>query len=100
MAMTEQEVRTTEGWVPNEATNRILGRVDQNAFLLDVDWEKEIQRFAPLPELPNYVRSSIHGLPGGYAEPSAAATWDPVVKEIFTEYLGDEHEYRELLPGL
>jgi len=100
MAMTEHEIRTTEGWVPNTATNRIAGRVEYGNFLLDIDWEKEIQRFAPLPEIPNYVRSSIHGIEGGYGIPGAAATWDPVVKEIFAEYVGDEQEYRELLPGL
>ncbi|MFY9588060.1 MAG: class I SAM-dependent methyltransferase [Actinomycetota bacterium] len=100
MPMTAHEIRTTEGWVPNDATNRIFGRVDQSAFVMDVDWEKEIQRFAPLPEIPNYVRSSIHGLEGGYGAPFSAATWDAVVKEIFTEYIGDEQEYRESLAGL
>jgi ubiquinone/menaquinone biosynthesis C-methylase UbiE len=100
MAMTEHEIRTTEGWVPNEATTRIFGRVEQEKFLLDLDWETEIRRFAPLPEIPNYVRSSIHGLEGGYGAPWSAATWDPVVKEIFAEYTGDEQEYREVLPGL
>ncbi len=99
MAMTEHEIRTTEGWVPNEASNRIMGRVDAAAFLLDLDWEREIQRFAPLPEIPNYVRSSIHGLEGGYGVPFSAATWDPVVKEIFAEYIGEESSYRDLLPG-
>jgi SAM-dependent methyltransferase len=95
---TEHEIRTTEGWVPNDATNRIMGRVDTDDFLLDLDWEKEIQRFAPLPEIPNYVRSSIHGIEGGYGTNFAAATWDGVVKEIFTEYIGDEEPYRDLLP--
>ena len=98
MAMTEHEIRTTDGWVPNDATNRIMGRVEASEFLLDLDWDKEIQRFAPLPEIPNYVRSSIHGLEGGYGAPFSAATWDGVVKEIFAEYLGDEAPYRELLP--
>jgi SAM-dependent methyltransferase len=97
MAMTEHEIRTTEGWVPNDATNRIMGRVDTAEFLLDLDWDKEIQRFAPLPEIPNYVRSSIHGLEGGYGMPFSAATWDGVVKEIFVEYFGDEEPYRERL---
>ena len=96
---TEHEIRTTEGWVPNEATNRIMGRVDAGAFLQDVDWEAEIQRFAPLPEIPNYVRSSIHGLEGGYGTSFSAATWDAVVKEIFNEYIGEEQSYRELLPS-
>ena len=100
MAMTEHEIRTTEGWVPNEATNRIFSRVEQDKFLLDVDWETEIQRFAPLPEIPNYVRSSIHGLEGGYGTSFSAATWDPVVKEIFAEYVGEEQSYREALAGI
>ena len=100
MAMTEHEIRTTEGWVPNDATSRIFERVDQSAYLVDVDWEREIRRFAPLPEIPNYVRSSIHGIEGGYGAPFSAATWDPVVKAIFNEYLGDEQEYREGLAGL
>jgi ubiquinone/menaquinone biosynthesis C-methylase UbiE len=97
---TEHEIRTTEGWVPNEATNRIFSRVATDDFLIDLDWEKEIQRFAPLPEIPNYVRSSIHGIEGGYGSTFAAATWDPVVKEIFAEYIGEEQQYRELLPAV
>lgn len=99
MAMTEHEIRTTDGWVPNEATNRIFGRVKTEDFLLDLDWEAEIRRFAPLPEIPSYVRSSIHGIEGGYGAPSAAGTWDPVVKEIFAEYFGEEGPYREALPA-
>jgi ubiquinone/menaquinone biosynthesis C-methylase UbiE len=99
MAMTEHEIRTTEGWVPNEATNRIMGRVDPESFLLDLDWEKAIQRFAPLPEIPSYVRSSIHGIEGGYGAPFAAGTWDGVVAEIFQEYFGEESRYREMLPA-
>ena len=100
MAMTEHEIRTTEGWVPNEATNRIFSRVDQSAFLLEVDWDTEIRRFAPLPEIPSYVRSSIHGIEGGYGTSFAAATWDPIVKELFNEYIGDEQAYRESLADL
>ena len=99
MAMTEHEIRTTEGWQPNDATNRIMGRVDPAQFMLDLDWETEIKRFAPLPEIPNYVKSSIHGLEGGYGAPFSAATWDGVVKEIFEEYFGEESEYREALPA-
>jgi SAM-dependent methyltransferase len=95
---TEHEIRTTEGWVPNEATNRIMSRVDTADFLLELDWEKEIRRFAPLPEIPNYVRSSIHGIEGGYGTGFAAGTWDGVVKEIFNEYIGEEQPYRDLLP--
>ena len=100
MAMTEtaHEIRTTEGWQPNDATNRIMGRVDTGSFLLDLDWESEIKRFAPLPEIPAYVKSSIHGLEGGYGTSFSAATWDGVVKEIFGEYFGEESEYREMLP--
>lgn len=97
MAMTEHEIRTTDGWVPNDATNRIMGRVDAGEFLTNLDWEREIRRFAPLPEIPSYVRSSIHGLEGGYGTSFAAATWDPVVKQIFVEYLGDEAPYRDIL---
>jgi SAM-dependent methyltransferase len=99
MAMTEHKIRTTEGWTPNEATNRIFSRVQMEDFLTDLDWEAEIKRFAPLPEIPNYVRSSIHGIEGGYGVPWSAGTWDAVVKEIFVEYLGDENQYRELLPA-
>ncbi|MGH2792712.1 MAG: class I SAM-dependent methyltransferase [Actinomycetota bacterium] len=99
MVKTEHEIRTTEGWTPNDATNRIMGRVDPTEFLLDLDWETEIRRFAPLPEIPSYVKSSIHGLEGGYGAPFAAATWDGVVKEIFAEYFGDEAPYREILPA-
>jgi SAM-dependent methyltransferase len=96
---TEHEIRTTEGWVANDATNRIMGRVVADDFVQDVDWETAIQRFAPLPDIPNYVRSSIHGLEGGYGTSFSAATWDAVVKEIFNEYIGEEQQYRELLPA-
>jgi len=99
MVTTAHEIRTTNGWVPNDATNRIMGRVVPGDFLLTLDWEAEIRRFAPLPEIPNYVRSSIHGLEGGYGAPFSAATWDAVVKEIFTEYIGDERAYRDVLAG-
>jgi len=97
MAMTEHEIRTTEGWVPNDATNRIFGRVRRDDFLMDLDWETAIQRFAPLPEIPGYVRSSIHGIEGGYGTPFQASAWDAVVQEIFAEYFGDEEAYRDLL---
>ena len=100
MAMTEHEIRTTEGWTPNDATNRIMGRVDPSEFLLELDWEAEIKRFAPLPEIPNYVKSSIHGLEGGYGAPFSAATWDGVVNEIFAEYFGEEDIYRDALPAI
>jgi len=100
MAMKTDNIRTTEGWVPNPATERILGRVRYDEFLLDVDWEHEISRFAPLSEIPSYVRSSIHGIEGGYTNPMAAATWDPIVEQIFGEYVGEEQRYRDLLPQL
>ena len=99
MAMTEHEIRTTEGWVANDATNRLFERVVTENFL-DLDWETQIRRFAPLPEIPNYVRSSIHGIEGGYGIPFSAATWDPVVKEIFNEYIGEEQQYRETLASM
>ena len=99
MIKTEHEIRTTEGWQPNDATNRIMGRVDPSQFLLELDWETEIRRFAPLPAIPSYVKSSIHGLEGGYGAPFSAATWDGVVKEIFEEYFGEESVYREALPA-
>jgi ubiquinone/menaquinone biosynthesis C-methylase UbiE len=50
--------------------------------------------------MPAYVRSSIHGLEGGYSTPFAAGTWDAVVKEIFAEYFGDESALRDRLPAL
>jgi SAM-dependent methyltransferase len=87
-------VRTTEGWVPNEATTRIMGRVVFEDFVKDIDWDDAVRRLDP-PELPEYVRSSIHGIPGGYSIPESAATWDPVVKEIFAEYYEDETEQRD-----
>src|SRR5947209_1854377 len=100
MAVTTERVRTTEGWVPNPATDRIMSRVRYEEFLLGLDWEQEIARFAPLPEIPPYVRSSIHGIEGGYSTSIAAATWDPIVEQIFAEYIGDERRYRDLLPQL
>jgi SAM-dependent methyltransferase len=100
MTVKTEDIRTTDGWVPNPATERITARVRTEAFLTDVDWEREIERFAPLPPMPAYVGSSIHGLPGGYATAFAAATWDPIVEQIFAEYVGDEREYRDLLPRL
>ena len=62
----------------------------------DIDWDQAILRLAP-PAMPDYVKSSIHGLEGGYSKPMAAATWDPVVKEIFAEYFENETEQRDLL---
>ena len=100
MTVRADEIRSTEGWVPNPATERIMSRVRSDEFLVGIDWEEEIRRFAPLPEIPAYVKSSIHGLEGGYSTSFAAATWDPVVEQIFAEYLGDEQTYRDLLPQL
>lgn len=92
-------IRTTEGWVPNEATQRIMARVRVEEFLTDIDWDEAFRRFGS-PELPAYVRSSIHGVEGGFSNPLHAASWDAIVKEIFAEYLGDERAYRDLLPAL
>ena len=89
-------VRTTEGWVPNEATARIGARVRHEDIVHDIDWDLAVMRLSP-PPMPDYVRSWIHGLEGGYSTPVAAATWDPVVKEIFAEYLESEEEQRDLL---
>jgi ubiquinone/menaquinone biosynthesis C-methylase UbiE len=100
MTVSTDAVRTTEGWVPNPATERILSRTRHEEFLLGLDWEQEIARLGPLPEIPPYVRSSIHGIEGGYSNSIAAATWDPIVEQIFAEYIGDERSYRDLLPLL
>ena len=89
-------IKTTEGWVPNEVTVRIGARVRWEDVVSDIDWDQAIARLSP-PPMPDYVRSSIHGLEGGYSKPGAAATWDPVVKEIFAEYFEDETEQRDLL---
>ena len=90
------DIRTTEGWVPNEATERIFSRVDFGAFVQDIDWDAAVTRMDPRP-LPDYVRSSI---PGGYSIPESAATWDAVVKEIFAEYVDDEPAQRDRLCDL
>ena len=89
-------IKTTEGWVPNEVTARIGERVRWQDVVQDIDWDQAILRLAP-PKMPDYVKSSIHGLEGGYSRPGAAATWDPVVKEIFAEYFESETEQRDLL---
>lgn len=89
-------IRTTEGWVPNEATERIFSRVVLEDFVDDIDWDAAVRRLGGAA-IPDYVRSSIHGIPGGYGTPDAAATWDAVVKEIFIEYLGPETEQRARL---
>src|SRR2546421_203983 len=89
-------IKTTEGWVPNEVTARIGARVRWEDVVSDIDWDQAIARLSP-PPMPDYVRSSIHGLEGGYSKPGAAATWDPVVKEIFAEYFENETEQRDLL---
>ena len=89
-------IKTTEGWVPNEVTARIGERVRWEDVVQDIDWDKAILRLAP-PAMPEYVKSSIHGLEGGYSKPMAAATWDPVVKEIFAEYSIVEAEQRDQL---
>lgn len=91
-------VKTTEGWTPNAATERIGARVRWEDVVQDIDWEQAILRLGA-PPMPDYVRSSIHGIEGGYATPMAAATWDPVVKEIFAEYFESEASQRDLLCG-
>lgn len=91
-------IRTTEGWVPNPATERIMSRVRFEDFVQDIDWEDARRRFAG-PPIPEYVRSSIHGIAGGYGQKAAAETWDAVVSEIFQEYLGAEQDYRDRLPA-
>src|SRR5436309_15925607 len=88
-------VKTTEGWVPNEATARIGARVRTEDIVQDIDWDLAVMRLSP-PPMPDYVRSSIHGLEGGYSTPVAAATWDPVVTEIFAEYHESEVEQRDM----
>ena len=89
-------VKTTEGWVPNEVTARIGARVRVEDIVNDIDWDQAILRLGN-PPMPDYTRSWIHGLEGGYSTPIAAATWDPVVKEIFAEYLESEETQRDLL---
>ena len=59
-------VKTTEGWVPNEATARIGARVRTEDIVQDIDWDPAVMRLSP-PPMPDYVRSSIHGLEGGYS---------------------------------
>jgi ubiquinone/menaquinone biosynthesis C-methylase UbiE len=92
-------VITTEGWVPNEATARIGARVDVSSIVGDIDWDAAVRRLGG-PPMPDYVRSSIHGIAGGYSSTVAASTWDPVVREIFAEYVGPEPEHRDRLCGL
>ncbi|HEX9775494.1 MAG TPA: class I SAM-dependent methyltransferase [Actinomycetota bacterium] len=87
-------IRTTEGWVPNARTESIFGRVSAQEFVGDVDWDAAVARLAP-PPMPDYVRSQIHGIEGGYGTTLAAATWDPVVREIFAEYGLDEASVRD-----
>lgn len=87
-------VRTTEGWVPNGTTNSIMSRVRMEDFVTDIDWDEAVRRFDG-PPIPDYVKSSIHGLEGGYSTPFAASTWDPVVREIFAEYDLVEPEFRD-----
>lgn len=89
-------VRTTEGWRANPATERILGRVDWSAVVEDIDWDEAAKRLIA-PPLPDYVRSSIHGIEGGYSIPAAASTWDPVVTQIFAEYDVTEEQIRDSL---
>ena len=89
-------IKTTEGWVPNEATGRIGARVKAEEIVQDIDWDQAVVRLSP-PRMPDYVRSWIHGLEGGYSTPIAAATWDPVVKEIFAEYFESEESQRDML---
>jgi SAM-dependent methyltransferase len=89
-------IRTTEGWVPTAATERISARVRWEDTVHDIDWDQAALRLSA-PKMPDYVKSSIHGLEGGYSVPIAAATWDPVVTEIFAEYFGSEEVQRDLL---
>ena len=87
-------IRTTEGWTPNEATQSIFSRVAFDDFVKDIDWDAAVRRLDG-PAIPDYVKSSIHGIAGGYSIPESAATWDPIVKEIFAEYFGDESRERD-----
>lgn len=87
-------IRTTEGWAPNEATERIMARVRFQDFVRGIDWDDAIRRLHP-PPMPDYVRSSIHGLEGGYGTPLAAESWDPVVTQIFAEYYESEDGRRD-----
>ena len=89
-------IKTTDGWVPTEATERISARVRWEDIVQDIDWDQAVLRLAA-PKMPDYVKSSIHGLEGGYSMPIAAATWDPVVTEIFAEYFESEDVQRDLL---
>lgn len=89
-------IRTTEGWRPNEATERIMNRVDWSALVEDIDWEEAARRLDP-PPMPDYVRSSIHGIEGGYSTVGAASTWDAVVTQIFAEYDVTEAQIRDSL---
>jgi len=87
-------IRTTEGWVPNPATERIMSRVRLEDFVKEIDWDEATWRLSS-PPMPDYVQSSIHGLEGGYGTPLAAESWDPVVKEIFAEYFDSEPAQRD-----
>jgi SAM-dependent methyltransferase len=94
----ETLIRTTAGWRPNEVTERILARADWARMPEGIDWNEALIRLDP-PPMPAYVRSSIHGIEGGYGNVDAATTWDPVVEQIFAEYFQDESAVRDILPA-
>ena len=48
-----------------------------------VDWPSEIERYArPDFEYPQYYRRDFHGVAGGYLQPDAPITYDPVTARI------------------
>lgn len=49
----------------------------------EVDWPNAIRQYqTPDFEYPAYYRRNFHGVPGGYLQPNAAITYDPVTARI------------------
>lgn len=49
----------------------------------EVDWPNAIRQYqTPDFEYPAYYRRDFHGVPGGYLQPDAAVTYDPVTARI------------------
>ncbi len=63
---------------------RVLGSEEEiRRPFREVDWPNAVREYQnPNFEYPEYYRRDFHGVPGGYLQPDAAITYDPVTRRI------------------